>query len=136
MTDFTLHKRLQADTVFIAKLGLCDVLLQTDANYPWLNLVPRIEGAREIHKLTAGQQQTLWQEVSFVSERFEALTSADKLNVASLGNMVPQLHVHIVARFEGDPAWPGPIWGLLPRKPYSKDVLAKLVKDIQQALLF
>ncbi len=134
MTEFTLHPRLEADSVFIAHLKLCEVRLQTDANYPWLNLIPVIPDAREIHKLTPKQQQTLWQEISFVSEKFEVLTKAEKLNVATLGNMVPQLHIHIIARYEGDPAWPGSIWGLVPRKPYAEATLETFIEQLQEAL--
>ncbi len=133
MTDFELHPQLAADTVFIMKLELCDLLLQKDANYPWLNLVPRVENAREIHTLSAEQQQQLLKEISFISERFEKLTSAYKLNIANIGNMVPQMHIHIVARFEGDAAWPAPIWGANPRKPYEEDTLKTLVEELQEA---
>jgi len=129
-----LHPVLEKDTVPIASLELCDVLLQLDANYPWLCLVPRREGAREIHKLSAEDQQQLMREISFVSDRFEALTGADKMNVAALGNMVPQLHVHVIARFAGDQAWPGPIWGIVPRKDYESGKLAAFAAEIKTAL--
>lgn len=133
MATFELHSQLAADTVFIKSLGLCDVLLQKDANYPWLNLVPRVHSAREIHALPFAQQQQLMAEISFISERFEKLTGAFKLNVASIGNMVPQMHVHIVARFEGDAAWPAPIWGVKPRKAYGAKELEKFVTKLQEA---
>ena len=133
MADFELHPQLVLDTVFIARLELCDVLLQKDANYPWLNLVPRVVNAREIHTLATEQQQQLLEEISFVSEKFERLTGAYKLNVANIGNMVPQMHIHIVARFEDDVAWPAPIWGAKPRKPYEVDELDRLVAKLQEA---
>jgi diadenosine tetraphosphate (Ap4A) HIT family hydrolase len=131
---FELHPVLKADTVKISSLELCDVLLQTDANFPWLCLVPRRDGVREIHRLSAEDQQLLMRETSFVSERFEALTGAEKMNVAALGNMVPQLHIHVIARFAGDQAWPGPIWGIVPRKDYVDGELTKLASDIRAAL--
>jgi len=130
-----LHPQLQKDTVHLVRLELSDVYLQTDANYPWLVLVPQLEGAREIHKLSPEDQQQLMKEISFVSERLEALTGADKMNVAMLGNMVPQLHIHIVARFIGDPAWPGPIWGIVERKPYGVAALADIVIKLKEALI-
>ena len=129
-----LHPQLQKDTVHIVRFELSEVYLQTDANYPWLVLVPQREGAREIHKLSPEDQQKLMKEISFVSERLEACTSADKMNVAMLGNMVPQLHIHIVARFIGDPAWPGPIWGIVERKPYKPATLNDFVSKLKEAL--
>lgn len=132
---FKLHPRLEADSAFIAELRLCEVRLITDANYPWLILVPRRDAVREIHTLSADDQQILMQEVSFVSERLEALTDAEKMNVAALGNMVPQLHIHIVARFENDPAWPDPIWGAVPQKGYEEGKLTEFVAAIRGALV-
>jgi diadenosine tetraphosphate (Ap4A) HIT family hydrolase len=129
-----LHPQLQADSVPVVMLSLCEVRLQTDANFPWLVLVPQREDAREIHRLSEADQQTLMREISFVSTRFEALTVAEKINVAALGNMVPQLHIHIIARFKGDPAWPGPIWGIVERKPYEPKALELLVSKLKEAL--
>ena len=128
-----LHARLAADSVPITKLELCEVRLQTDANFPWLILVPQREGAREIHRLSETDQYQLMREISYVSDQFESLTGAEKMNVAALGNMVPQLHVHVIARFEGDPAWPGPIWGIVERKSYGENALEQLVLGLQNA---
>jgi len=134
MEPIKLHPQLQADSVPVAMLSLCEVRLQTDANFPWLVLVPQREGAREIHGLSEVDQQILMREISFVSTRFEALTGAEKMNVAALGNMVPQLHIHIIARFKGDLAWPGPIWGIVERKLYEAEALEALGSKLKEAL--
>lgn len=130
-----LHPQLVADTVPISKMQLCDVLLMKDANYPWLVLVPRREDVREIHLLSAADQQRLMREISHVATRLEALTGAYKMNVAALGNIVPQLHVHIIARFEDDAAWPGPVWGMVPATPYEGDALEAVVEKLKRALI-
>jgi len=135
MSICVLHPQLKADSVPVSMLSLCEVRLQTDANYPWLCLIPQRNGVREIHTLSAADQQQLMQEISFVSERFETLTGAEKMNVAALGNMVPQLHVHIIARFAGDPAWPGPIWGIVQRQEYTADKLTAFAGAIKDALV-
>lgn len=134
MTDFTLHPQLAKDTVFVKKLALCRVLLMKDATYPWLVLVPERGDIREIHQLSQDDQQTLMQEITFVSERLEAHSKADKMNVAALGNMVPQLHVHVIARFEGDPAWPGPVWGAVPAQAYEQGNLEAMIANVKAAL--
>jgi len=129
-----LHPQLLADSVPVKMLSLCEVRLQTDANFPWLVLVPQRESVREIHGLSEVDQQTLMREISFVSTRLEELTGAEKINVAALGNMVPQLHIHIIARFKNDLAWPGPIWGIVERKPYEAEALEALVSKLKEAL--
>ncbi len=134
MTDFTLHPRLAADTVLVASLPLCDVLLMDDSTYPWVVLVPRRADIREMHQLGTEDQQVLMQEITHVSAQMEKLFSADKMNVAALGNMVPQLHVHIIARYETDPAWPGPIWGIVKAKPYEPDALTKRIAALKAIL--
>ena len=116
---FELHPRLQADTQPLGDLPLCRVLLARDSQYPWLILVPRIAQLREIHHLAPEQQQQLMQESCAVATLMEQALSPDKINVAALGNMVPQLHLHHVARFTTDPAWPGPIWGAHPAVTYE-----------------
>lgn len=132
---FKLHQQLEADSMLVERLDLCEVRLITDANYPWLILVPMRDGVREIHRLSDTDQQLLMKEISLVAEQLEAFTKADKMNVAALGNMVPQLHIHIVARFKSDPAWPGPIWGVAPQKGYEEGRLADLVAAIRGALV-
>ncbi|MFQ2109416.1 HIT domain-containing protein [Aeromonas rivipollensis] len=116
---FELHPRLQADTQILGDLPLCRVLLAKDSQYPWLILVPRVPRLREIHHLLPEQQQQLMQESCAVATLMEEALGPDKINVAALGNLVPQLHLHHVARFSTDAAWPGPIWGAHPAIPYQ-----------------
>ncbi|MEA1675587.1 HIT family protein [Nitrospirillum sp. BR 11163] len=109
--EFTLHPRLAADTVVVGDLPLCRALLSQNACWPWLILAPRRAGAVEIHRLQTAEQVQLMAEITQASRVMEAVFAPDKLNVAAIGNLVPQLHVHVVARTRGDAAWPGPIWG-------------------------
>lgn len=115
---FELDARLAADTFAVGDLPLSRVLLMNDLNFPWCILVPRRESARELHALATEDQLQLLQEISGVAAAMQYAFEADKMNVAALGNVVAQLHVHIIARFEADPAWPAPVWGRLPAKPY------------------
>lgn len=117
---FALDSRLAADTVAVTDLPLSAVRLMNDATYPWLILVPRREGAVEIVDLGPQDRVQLMEEIAQVSGVLRAMTRCDKLNVAALGNMVPQLHVHVIGRFAGDPAWPGPVWGKAPAQPYAE----------------
>ena len=122
---FELHPRLLADTRSLGDLPLCRVLLAKDSQYPWLILVPRVANLREIHHLAPTQQQQLMQESCAVASLMEQALSPDKINVAALGNLVPQLHLHHVCRFGTDPAWPDPIWGAHPAIPYSAQDLQR-----------
>ena len=108
---WSLHPQLTQDTIDIGDLPLCRVLVIKDANYPWLLLVPRREGAVEIIDLDEVSQAQLMTEVSRVARALKEITKCDKLNIAALGNVVPQLHVHVIARRSGDAGWPKPIWG-------------------------
>jgi len=128
---FVLHERLDADTAFVTDWPLCRVLLLNDANYPWVVLVPRRHGVSELHELDPADRQTLTEEVADASRRLQNHVKAAKMNVAALGNVVPQLHVHVIARFTDDPAWPRPIWGVLPTKPYDDDTLAAKVAELR-----
>lgn len=122
-----LHERLQADTVPVLDLALCRVLLMNNRVWPWLILVPLRAGAVEIHRLSAEDRATLMEELALASRVVEKLFAPDKLNVGALGNMVPQLHVHVIGRTRGDPAWPGPVWGSGHAEPYeaaARDALA------------
>ena len=113
-SDWSLHSQLQKDTIDIGDLPLCRVLVIKDAHYPWLLLVPRRPDAVEIIDLEEVEQAQLMTEISRVARALKAITQCDKLNVAALGNVVPQLHVHIIARRTGDAAWPRPVWGVAP----------------------
>lgn len=133
MSDFKLHPRLEADTAFVADLPLCRVLVMNDARYPWLILVPRRE-ATELHDLNARDRALLIEQIALTSEKLKSLTNAAKINVGALGNLVPQLHIHIVARNPGDAAWPGPVWGQGAPIPYAPDALKDFVKRLGTAI--
>jgi diadenosine tetraphosphate (Ap4A) HIT family hydrolase len=111
---WSLHPQLTQDTIDIGDLPLCKVLVIKDANYPWLMLVPRRPEKVEIIDLDEVEQAQLMAEVSRVARAVKDITKCDKLNIAALGNMVPQLHVHVIARRTGDAAWPRPVWGVVP----------------------
>lgn len=115
---FTLHPRLAADTVPVGRLPVSALLLMNEATYPWVILVPRRHGVRELHDLSASDRAALIEEVAQVSLALADLFTPDKLNVGALGNIVDQLHVHIVGRSRSDPAWPGPVWGHATPRPY------------------
>jgi len=125
-TSFSLAPELQRDCIELADWPLCKVLLMNDSQYPWFILVPRVADVKEIIDLSEELQITLLQESGKLSKLLQQVFSPDKLNVAALGNMVPQLHVHHIARFTTDPAWPAPIWGKLPAVPYSDEQIEQL----------
>lgn len=121
---FKLDERLAADTVEITRWPLCRVLLMNDANYPWLVLVPARPDLRDVIDLPALERHTLMDEIARAGEALRAMFKPHKLNVASLGNQVAQLHVHVVARSMTDAAWPKPIWGVAPTRPYDAAALS------------
>lgn len=123
---FTLHPTLARDTVEVTRLPLCRVLLMNDRRFPWLILVPERDSVREIHQLSPADRAALIEEIALGSGVMERLFHPNKLNVGALGNIVPQLHVHIVARTAGDPAWPGPVWGSGAAVPYAEDEIAEI----------
>ena len=106
-----LHPRLAADTGALGETELCWLRWMRDARFPWLIVVPKRDGLREWHHLPAADQQRLLSTVNHLAGELESVTGADKINLGALGNLVPQLHVHIIARFRDDPCWPGPVWG-------------------------
>lgn len=118
-TGCELDARLAADTKFIVDWPLCRVLLMDDARFPWLVLVPRRAGLVELDDLDEGDRGPLMHEIQRAMKALRAVAACDKLNVGALGNIVRQLHVHVVARREGDAAWPGPVWGAGSRRPYA-----------------
>ena len=134
--DFSLDPRLAADSCAIATLPLCEVRLMNDARYPWLILVPRQAGLVEITDLAAAEQTRLWQEVNQASTALRAVAPCDKLNLGALGNIVRQLHVHVIARCIGDAAWPGPVWGYGAALAYAEARLAARREALRQALLY
>jgi diadenosine tetraphosphate (Ap4A) HIT family hydrolase len=131
---FQLHPRLAADCEQLGRFSLCQLLLLRDANYPWFILVPQKEDITEIHHLGEADQQQLLRESVLLARAMERAFAPDKLNVAALGNLVPQLHVHHIARYREDPAWPAPVWGRLPAKPYQADQLAETAGRLIAAL--
>ena len=131
---FHLDPQLAADTHPVALLRLCELRLMDDANYPWLVLVPRVADAREIIDLDAMRQAQMLEEIGVASRLLQTLFRPHKLNVAALGNAVPQLHVHVIARREDDPAWPRPVWGMAAACAYSPEALVDRIRELQQAL--
>jgi len=132
--DWSLHPQLVLDTVPVGDLPLTRVLLASDANYPWLILVPRLPGLVELIDLEENAQVQLVGEIAAAARALKALTACDKLNIAALGNQVPQLHVHVIARRRTDAAWPKPVWGVKPPLAYVKDQQAALLNSLRQQL--
>ncbi len=132
MNPFELDPRLQRDTHAVCELALCSVRLMDDARFPWLVLVPRVAGIRELVDLDESRRALLWGEVARASEALRAACTPHKLNVAALGNVVEQLHVHVIARFRDDAAWPRPVWGVGTAQPYPDSVLASVL-DLHRA---
>lgn len=132
--SFALHKQLEADTSFITELDLCLVQLINDANYPWTVLVPKRVGATEIYKLHEDDQIQLAKESALLSKTMELVFKPDKLNVAAIGNRVPQLHIHHIARYKTDIAWPAPVWGFAKATPYPPAAREQLICQLQQKL--
>ena len=134
MTTWTLHPKLAADTVPIGDLALSRVLLANDANYPWVILVPRRPGLTELIDLDANEQVKLLGEIDAAARALKRITACDKLNIAALGNAVPQLHVHVIARRHSDAAWPKPIWGAAPPTAYEKSARDGLIATLKRGL--
>ena len=136
MSDFswTLHPQLAADTVPVGDLPLSRVPLMNDANYPWLILVPRKPALVEIIDLEENDQVQLLGEIANTARVLKGITACAKLNIAALGNSVPQLHVHVIARNPGDAAWPKPVWGTVPPVSYERTARERLVDDIRRGL--
>jgi diadenosine tetraphosphate (Ap4A) HIT family hydrolase len=130
---FHLDDRLAAEGHRLSRWALSSVLLMDDVNYPWLILVPERPGLCELHDLAPGDLMAMSDEIVRASRALKGLFRPDKINVAALGNQVPQLHVHVIARFAGDPAWPGPVWGAAPRKPYRAEALAERAAALKAA---
>jgi len=131
---FQLDPRLEGESLLVANLGLCQLRLRDDSRWPWLILVPQRPEIEEPHDLTPLDQAMLSFETNLVSKALKDLTGCTKINVAAIGNIVRQLHVHVIARNEGDANWPGPVWGYGERLPYHKDVLADLANQIRDAI--
>lgn len=132
--SFQLHPTLDADTHLISAIGDCQILLMDDARFPWLILVPQASDVRELYELSEQQQQQTYRAILRISKTLAQHTHADKMNVAALGNQVPQLHIHIIARYQTDAAWPGPVWGVGQVERYSKIELEQTMASLVIAL--
>lgn len=133
-SGFELDPRLDRDTEPVQWLSLCEIRLMDDRRWPWLILVPQRAGIHELHNLTPLDQAMLTFEVNLVAEVLQRVTGCLKINTAALGNIVRQMHVHVVARNENDPGWPGPVWGFGEREPYRRSELHGLIERIRAAL--
>ncbi|MCH2339969.1 HIT family protein [Pseudomonas sp. NPDC047963] len=131
---FVLDERLQQDTVTLGDFPLCRLLLMNDASYPWFILVPRREEVSELFQLNTADQQLLWREATALAEIVKDTFGADKMNVATLGNVVSQLHVHVIARRRDDAAWPAPVWGFQSTKPYGEAQLTGIRQKLKLVL--
>ena len=131
---FKLNHRLEADSLFIVDLELCQLRLINDNHYPWVILVPRVDGVTEIIDLGDEQQRVLWKESAVVSECLNTLFKADKLNIGMLGNVGSQLHIHHIARFKTDRTWPSPVWGQHEMKAYEQSASHLLITKIKDYL--
>ncbi len=134
MSEFKLDARLERDSELITILGLCQLRLLKDCRWPWLVLVPQRHGITEIFDLTPLDQALLTFETNTVAAALKKVSSARKINIGALGNIVSQLHIHIIARSEGDPNWPGPVWGYGSAEPYEDDNREKFLKMLSEAL--
>lgn len=134
--DWVLHPQLEADTETVGDLALCRVLAIDDAVYPWLILVPRRDAISEISDLGDDDAAHLMAEITIASRVLKAVTGCDKINIAAIGNMVPQLHVHIVARWRDDPLWPKPVWGLMQPRASEAGQFDRLLTDIRAGFGF
>ena len=132
--QWSLHPQLAKDTINIGDLPLSRVLVINDANYPWLLLVPRRIGVSEMIDLDEVEQAQLWTEIARTGRALKTVTECDKLNIAALGNVVPQLHVHVIARFRNDAAWPKPVWGAVPPRAYGREELHNFVTPLRKKI--
>lgn len=131
---FALDQRLQQDTLVIGDFPLCRLLLSNDSNYPWFILVPRINGISEVFHLDVADQQKLWEETTGLAQLLSDGLGADKMNIGALGNVVSQLHVHVIVRKRDDAAWPAPVWGKHPARPYTEEQVVALRARLRELL--
>ena len=125
-----LHPQLEKDCITLGEFTLCSLLLLNDSNYPWFILLPNREAITEMHQLSETDQQQLMTESMFFSRCLEQIFQPDKLNIAALGNVVPQLHIHHIARFTADACWPAPVWGAVSATPYNEEQLENIKKQL------
>jgi diadenosine tetraphosphate (Ap4A) HIT family hydrolase len=133
-TIFQLHPRLKEDCIAIGRFNLCQLLMMNDNQYPWFILVPEKAGIKEIYQLSKPDRQTLTEESSYLAKNLAALFKADKMNIATIGNLVPQLHIHHVVRYQTDKAWPAPIWGKFAAVAYTQWQIEENVIRVKEQL--
>ena len=131
---FVLDQRLLNDTLPVGDFQLCRLLLSNDSQYPWFILVPRRADISEVFQLSENDQVQLWKETTLLAKTLDQLFDADKMNVAALGNVVSQLHMHVIVRHKGDPAWPAPVWGKHPAVPYAQGQAAEVIARLKTVL--
>lgn len=131
---FQLHPRLAQDCIAIGRFDLCRLLMMNDSQYPWFILVPERANLREIYQLSKAERQLLTEESSYAAENLAMLYQADKMNIAAIGNLVPQLHIHHIVRYNSDRAWPAPIWGKFDAVPYTEQQIADRKLQIKEQL--
>lgn len=134
MTPFQLHQRLEQDCIHIGRFELCRLLMMNDSQYPWFILVPEIADLREIYQLAKPQRAQLTVESDYLAENLAALYQADKMNIAAIGNLVPQLHIHHIVRYRTDKAWPAPVWGKYDAIPYTQQQITEHVMRLKDCL--
>ena len=131
MSDFQLDPRLEAGSEWVADLALCTLRLKDDARFPWLLLIPRRSEITEIYDLPPEDQRLMWEETTRMGKVLMRVCGGDKLNLGALGNVVPQFHMHLISRREGDAAWPGPVWGVGTSEPYLPERLEEILSAIR-----
>lgn len=134
--SFCLHPRLELDCISLGRFELCRLLMMNDRQYPWFILVPERADMQEIYQLSKTDRHLLSEESNYLAENLAVLYNADKMNIAAIGNLVPQLHIHHVVRYQTDLAWPAPIWGKYPAVPYSEQQLANNLTRVKGQLKF
>ena len=131
---FQLNPRLEQDCIAIGRFDLCRLLMMNDSQYPWFILVPERANVQEIYQLSKAERELLTEESSYLAEHMAALYNADKMNIAAIGNLVPQLHIHHIVRYRDDIAWPAPVWGKFATKPYTDQQIAEHVARVKDRL--
>lgn len=129
-----IHPLLQQDCIYLGKLELSHLLLMNDSQYPWMVLVPDRDNITEVFQLATPDQQKVWQESCLLAQSMSELFMADKMNIATMGNICPQLHIHHIVRYRHDASWPAAIWGKKPSRPYQSDELLRLTDKLHQGL--
>lgn len=132
--NYHLHPQLEKDCFKVGRLPLCQVLMMNDRQYPWFILVPQRADVREVFELSKQEQQMLWHEVAWLGEHLMTTYQGEKLNIGALGNMVPQLHVHVIVRDQYDAAWPAPVWGKSPAKAFRVEDAAQRIARVETLL--